>query len=229
MPRAAHDERGELVWLADFDVLGRARSFALGRSQRVPFRFLGQLEDPELGIYYNIKRWYDPDLGAYLSPDPIGLAGGLHAWNFVGHPFDQVDPFGLEGTHWVYGLYDPHPPDVGQKPYYVGITTQDLRTREAQHASDGRVSKTAGIEALEETKVSETTARGYEQAYIEKYETKTAKPGDPWGNKGNPLEGEARGNRKNSYVKNNTRASTRFEDFEKAKTAKLKQLDKTCS
>ena len=29
------------------------------------------------GLYYNLNRYYDADSGQYLSPDPIGMAGGL--------------------------------------------------------------------------------------------------------------------------------------------------------
>ena len=227
-PRAAHDEQGELSWLADLDAHGRLRSVAVGERDRVPFRFLGQIEDPDLGIYYNIKRWYDPDLGAYLSPDPIGIAGGLHAWNFVDHPFDLVDPFGLEGTHWVYGLFDPSPSELGQKPYYVGITDRDLEIRAKEHKGTGRVAETAGIEALDADKVSETTARGYEQAYMDEYDTNKAKSGSAWGTAEKPLKGNARGNRQKSYINNKSRKPARYKAFEDARKAK-RNLLKGCT
>ncbi|RYE99719.1 MAG: hypothetical protein EOO77_35080 [Oxalobacteraceae bacterium] len=31
----------------------------------------------ESGRHYNLNRYYDPDTGQYLSPDPIGIDGGL--------------------------------------------------------------------------------------------------------------------------------------------------------
>ena len=36
---------------------------------------LGQYEDEEMGLYYNRFRYYSPDMGMYISSDPIGLAG----------------------------------------------------------------------------------------------------------------------------------------------------------
>ncbi|MDK7684652.1 RHS repeat-associated core domain-containing protein, partial [Bacteroides fragilis] len=39
------------------------------------FRYQGQYEDEETGLYYNRFRYYDPDMGMYISSDPIGLAG----------------------------------------------------------------------------------------------------------------------------------------------------------
>ncbi|MFM5006886.1 RHS repeat-associated core domain-containing protein [Aeromonas hydrophila] len=30
-------------------------------------------------MYYNRHRYFDPELGQYISPDPIGFAGGAEA------------------------------------------------------------------------------------------------------------------------------------------------------
>nr|WP_289623737.1 RHS repeat-associated core domain-containing protein [Paracidovorax valerianellae] len=40
------------------------------------FEVQGQYLDRETGLHYNTFRYYDPDLGAFTTPDPIGLAGG---------------------------------------------------------------------------------------------------------------------------------------------------------
>ncbi|SFG44202.1 RHS repeat-associated core domain-containing protein, partial [Proteus mirabilis] len=62
-----------------------------------PFRFAGQYEDEESGLYYNRFRYYDKETGQYLSPDPIGLLGGLNPYGYVHCPTGWVDPFGLAG------------------------------------------------------------------------------------------------------------------------------------
>ena len=36
---------------------------------------MGQYKDAETGLYYNRFRYYDPNIGNYISQDPIGLAG----------------------------------------------------------------------------------------------------------------------------------------------------------
>ncbi|WP_425605024.1 RHS repeat-associated core domain-containing protein [Bombiscardovia apis] len=36
---------------------------------------LQQYSDDESGLHYNRFRYYDPDTGQYISPDPIGLLG----------------------------------------------------------------------------------------------------------------------------------------------------------
>ncbi|MBX3615841.1 RHS repeat-associated core domain-containing protein, partial [Nitrosomonas sp.] len=40
--------------------------------------------DKETGLHYNYFRYYEPETGRYLSPDPIGLAGGISVWGYVG-------------------------------------------------------------------------------------------------------------------------------------------------
>ena len=60
-----------------------------------PLRFQGQYFDPESGLHYNRHRYYNPDIGRYLTPDPVKLAGGLNGYQYVPNPTGWVDPLGL--------------------------------------------------------------------------------------------------------------------------------------
>ncbi|MFQ6553048.1 RHS repeat-associated core domain-containing protein [Aestuariibius insulae] len=57
--------------------------------------FQGQWEDEESGLHYNRFRYYDPEATQYLSPNPIGLAGGVRPQGSVADPNGWVDPLGL--------------------------------------------------------------------------------------------------------------------------------------
>ena len=48
-------------------------------------------------MFYNRFRYYDPDEGQYISPDPIGLDGGLNTYGYVNNPAQWIDPLGLSG------------------------------------------------------------------------------------------------------------------------------------
>ncbi|SHO59238.1 RHS repeat-associated core domain-containing protein [Vibrio quintilis] len=70
-------------------------------------RYQGQIEDTESGLYYNLNRYYDADSGQYLSPDPIGFAGGLRPQGYVDNPVGWVDPLGLSEESHKIDLDDP--------------------------------------------------------------------------------------------------------------------------
>lgn len=58
-------------------------------------RYQGQLFEEETGLYYNRFRYYDPSSCQYLSPDPIGMAGGFRPQAYVHNPLNWVDPLGV--------------------------------------------------------------------------------------------------------------------------------------
>jgi RHS repeat-associated protein len=51
--------------------------------------------EPGLALNYLEQRYYDPAIGRFISPDPIGLTGGLNLYGYCGNdPVNRVDPTG---------------------------------------------------------------------------------------------------------------------------------------
>ncbi|WP_274797347.1 RHS repeat-associated core domain-containing protein [Lysinibacillus sp.] len=94
-PVEAYDEKGNRVWTAELDVYGRVKEVT-GEKDFIPFRYQGQYDDVEIGLYYNRFRYYDPVQGNYTQIDPIGLAGGNPTlYGYVSDPNTWIDIFGL--------------------------------------------------------------------------------------------------------------------------------------
>jgi RHS repeat-associated protein len=66
----------------------------------------GQYYDAETGLHYNYHRYYDPSTGRYLTPDPIGLLGGINRFVYAGNnPINAVDPLGLLDAKSAYNYW----------------------------------------------------------------------------------------------------------------------------
>jgi RHS repeat-associated protein len=96
-PLSMYDQKGGTVWSADLNVYGEIRNLR-GAREDCPFRYPGQYEDVETGLYYNRFRYYDAEMGGYLSQDPIGLEGGMAIYNYVNDPQIWTDFLGLKKT-----------------------------------------------------------------------------------------------------------------------------------
>jgi RHS repeat-associated protein len=61
-----------------------------------PFRFTGREWDAETGLYYYRARYYDPEIGRFLTRDPSGFEGGsTNLYAYVdGNPANLNDPSG---------------------------------------------------------------------------------------------------------------------------------------
>lgn len=59
-------------------------------------QYTSRENDGATGLYFYRARYYDPVLKRFISEDPIGLAGGMNFYGYVGGaPTAFVDPMGL--------------------------------------------------------------------------------------------------------------------------------------
>ncbi|QEX22839.1 hypothetical protein FRZ61_27720 [Hypericibacter adhaerens] len=96
LPQKITDATQTVVWDRLQDPFGRQVSLTNSGGIDTVLRFPGQQADPDTGFSYNYFRDYDPTLGRYIQADPIGLAGGINRYVYVGgNPITRIDPRGL--------------------------------------------------------------------------------------------------------------------------------------
>ncbi|MDI1226180.1 MAG: DUF6531 domain-containing protein [bacterium] len=94
-PRFGTNSAGTSVWSWANDAFGIS---AASGATTINLRLAGQYYDSESSLFYNWNRYYNPAIGRYISSDPIGLAGGLNTFGYVGQsPVMWIDPMGLAG------------------------------------------------------------------------------------------------------------------------------------
>ena len=104
-PQELTNQDGDVVWLSydrawggSFDTIYKQQfidNYALQESELQPIKFQGQSLDTETGLHYNRFRYYDSDVGMFISRDPIGLMGGFNVFAYAPNPVGWIDPWGL--------------------------------------------------------------------------------------------------------------------------------------
>ena len=70
-------------------------AFGAGLSEEIPYAYAGKRYDPKTGLIYFGKRYYDPSLRRWLTPDPIGSVDHSNLYQYVfNNPFLYQDPTG---------------------------------------------------------------------------------------------------------------------------------------
>lgn len=107
------DAAGNLVGKLSRETFGAASS-APGSPETSPFRAPGQIVDDETGLHYNRYRYYDPETGHYISPDPLGPMGGTNLYMYGPNPVGWYDPLGWQ--HCAIAAAAGPPPDYNPIP-----------------------------------------------------------------------------------------------------------------
>ncbi|EIT9289823.1 HNH endonuclease, partial [Salmonella enterica subsp. enterica serovar Derby] len=94
-PEEMTDGGGNIVWEAGYQVWGNLTHEKETRPVQQNLRFQGQYLDRETGLHYNLFRFYDPDIGKFISGDPISIRGGINLYQYAPNPISWIDPLGL--------------------------------------------------------------------------------------------------------------------------------------
>ncbi|AIA25190.1 RHS repeat-associated core domain-containing protein [Kosakonia sacchari] len=165
--------QGEIVWSEKSGIWGEKGEVYASRIDN-PLRFQGQYYDVETGLHYNRYRYYDPNIAAYISQDPVGMVAGVSVYQYAPNPLAWSDPLGLQRC---LGLPSTRPPGGSRKKYnrakgqglyilhengkirYVG--RGDAPTRLNAHA------KTPGKSHLEQLIIFDNNLTKAEAKYLE--------------------------------------------------------------
>ena len=117
---------GETVWERYYGPYGALEQTP---DDSVSPGYTGHLEERETGLVYAGARWYDPRIGRFLSPDPVGFSVSnpvsFNRYAYANNnPLVYTDPDGrlaftatlLIGAGAFLIMENANAPDVGQEP-----------------------------------------------------------------------------------------------------------------
>ncbi|PTC29101.1 type IV secretion protein Rhs [Pseudomonas aylmerensis] len=177
-PQELTDPDGAIVWSAHYRAYGQISRLDKGTIDN-PLRFQGQYFDQESGLHYNRHRYYNPDVGRYLTPDPVKLGGGINAYLYAPNPTGWVDPLGLSvcpGGDGCKPSYNAESPtkhakaNNGEPTLPAPASKQDTTVRVRHYTSR------AGSKGIEKTGV--ILAQDNNRVYLEPAKSKVLSPRD---------------------------------------------------
>ncbi|MDO2435744.1 RHS repeat-associated core domain-containing protein [Aeromonas veronii] len=117
-PLALTRDNGATAWQVRYRAYGNVWREEIAEVA-TPLRFQGQYFDAETSLHYNRHRYYQPETGRFITPDPIGLAGGLNNYQYAPNPIGWVDPLGLTN------IPGQCPPGPNKKTSYEAETRRE--------------------------------------------------------------------------------------------------------
>jgi RHS repeat-associated protein len=86
------DQSGSITTQSSYDSFGNASGAMPTR-----YRYIGRELDEYTQLYYYHARFYDSQIGRFISEDPIGFGGGNNWYVYVGNnPIKNFDPEGTQ-------------------------------------------------------------------------------------------------------------------------------------
>ncbi|WP_313318754.1 RHS repeat-associated core domain-containing protein, partial [Pseudomonas sp.] len=92
-PLELTDSDGQIVWQATYRSWGEIEQLTVNKVMQ-NIRFQGQYLDSETELHYNTFRYFDPEVGRFITQDPIGLSGGRNLYSYAPNSIGWIDPLG---------------------------------------------------------------------------------------------------------------------------------------
>lgn len=181
-PVAISDSAGTVVERFDYEPYGAA----IGQGRAEQPSYTGHVADSATGLLYMQQRYYDPELGVFISTDPIGVDGSA-AGNFCRYcyaansPYAFTDPDGrLADTLVDIGLlaYDAYKiAREGATPENMAALAADAAATAVPFVTGAGVVVRAGNQATTASRRAETLAKNVADSKVAERKS-IAKHGD---------------------------------------------------
>jgi len=110
---ALSDENANIVEKYSYDVYGKPVIRGPGDEPRTTssywnrYMFTGRDYDSSTGLYYYRARWYNPDIGRFMSGDQAYYSDDLNLYTYCrNNPINLVDPYGMGWRDWWQNFKD---------------------------------------------------------------------------------------------------------------------------
>lgn len=132
--------------------------------------FQGHITDPATGLVYMRNRWMDPEMGRFLTPDPMGYVDEPNAYAYAGNdPSNSSDPLGLyeEDVHHYLTWYLARAAGFSETTAAaIGFQAQELdldpRSATEGGVDHGNMAKYHFVDAAQLASLSRTAREGAE-------------------------------------------------------------------
>jgi RHS repeat-associated protein len=102
-----------------YDAWGNILSSTGAMAASNPYRYAKYRYDSETGLYYLINRYYNPDIGRFISKEPFEVSSGdlptINAYTYTqNNPVNAIDPDGnflwfvAVGAYYAWSVYDSY-------------------------------------------------------------------------------------------------------------------------
>ncbi|WP_250655929.1 RHS repeat-associated core domain-containing protein [Alkalimarinus coralli] len=107
-PVAATDQKGDMVWKEEYKPFGE-RIIKDNKADSQKRWFTGHVQDKDTGLVYMGARFYDPSIGRFLTPDPVGFSPNapmmFNRYAYANNnPYKYIDPDGRNAVTAFGGL-----------------------------------------------------------------------------------------------------------------------------